>query len=155
MQATKTEQQSSFTWADYSDYPKRLAFNYTKENLTQRLAKLEGLSDKYAMQHLKAIEKTSSMTGNSQARAQSRNNVSSNYEEKQGLRHAIELLQIYPQLKWTGARVADNEGNEFCVSEIQLRPDKDVLPWVTLKGQGGSKVICLIDLGRLTLLKTN
>jgi hypothetical protein len=57
----------------------------------------EGLGNKYAMQHLSAIEATTSMQSQSQRRAHARNNLTGNYEKKRAYNNAIELHKYYPE----------------------------------------------------------
>ena len=85
-----------FPYESYSLWSRQLAESYTVKELQAVLINLEGLSGKYAKQHLSAIEATTSMQSQSQRRAHARNNLSGNYEKKQAYRNAIELHQNYP-----------------------------------------------------------
>ncbi len=86
-------------WAydEYSPWARQLAQNYTKPELEKMLAKAEGGTQSATQSHLRAIERTTSMQSNSQARARAGNVVRANYEEKQALRNALEIYDYYPE----------------------------------------------------------
>ncbi len=86
-----------FPYESYSSWSRQLAKNYTIEELQKVIYECESLSNKYAKQHLSAIEKSNSITSQSQRKAHSRNNVTLNYEKKRAYINAIELHQYYPE----------------------------------------------------------
>jgi hypothetical protein len=83
----------SFKYEDYGDWAKSLAYSHTTEQLKSMLLKEEFQQQKAIQSHLNAIKKTSSMSSNSQRRAQSRNVVNGSYEKIMSLRHAIEIKE--------------------------------------------------------------
>lgn len=86
-----------FPYESYSLWSRQLANMYTFDELKKELSKCESNTEKYAKQHLDAIEATTSMTSQSQRRAHARSNVQGNYEKKCALRNAIELHDLYPE----------------------------------------------------------
>jgi hypothetical protein len=86
-----------FPYEEYSSWSRQLAKNYTLKELKKVAGECESLTDKYAKQHLSAIEATSSMQSQSQRRAQTKNNLTGNYEKKTAYNHAIELYKYYPE----------------------------------------------------------
>lgn len=84
-------------YESYSLWSRQLAESWILADIEKELAKCESLSDKYAAQHLAAIEATTSMQSQSQRRAHARNNLTGNYEKKCALRNAIEIYTHYPQ----------------------------------------------------------
>ena len=81
----------------YSDWMKRLARRYSYEELSEQYEIACGEAYKHGMQHLKAIQKSTSMTGNSQHRAQARNCVAASGEYKIALSGAIEIHELFPE----------------------------------------------------------
>ena len=82
---------------DYSNWSKQLALNYTIKEIEKKLNVCNGLRDRLSKSHLAAIEKTHSNQSNSQRRAQSRNSMIGNYEEKSALENALEIYCYYPE----------------------------------------------------------
>lgn len=78
--------------SDYSDWAHMLAKNQTEAQLKKEISRLEKKQIAHGRAHLRAIEKTTSMQGNSQSRAQSKNLLVGNYERITAHRHALELL---------------------------------------------------------------
>lgn len=95
-------------YSDYSDWSRMLAKEYSEQELTKELSKLENNTEKLAMQHLSAIKRTTSMTSNSQSRAQARNVVTGNYEKKQAYRGALEIIKIFDP--FTGKTLTTSHG---------------------------------------------
>lgn len=89
--------EAPFVWPyeSYSLWSRQLAETYTKAELQKIVTLTESLSDKYAKQHLSAIEATTSMQSQSQRRAHARNNVSANYEKKRAHMDALEIHEQY------------------------------------------------------------
>jgi len=81
----------------YSNWMKQLAKKHSKKELSNLYNGTSLDIKKYAVQHLRAIEKTSSMSGNSQARAQSRNNVAASGEYRIAISGAIEIHELFPE----------------------------------------------------------
>jgi hypothetical protein len=85
-------------YEDYSDWSRRLAKNNTVAELEKQLKKIGGEQEKAKQAHLRAIEKSTSMQGNAQQRAQAGIVVRGNYEEMQALKNALEIHKYYPDL---------------------------------------------------------
>ena len=86
-----------FPYESYSLWSRQLAELYTVKELQKVVNECEGLGNKYAKQHLSAIEATTSMQSQSQRRAHARNNLTGNYEKKRAYSNAIELHKYYPE----------------------------------------------------------
>jgi hypothetical protein len=86
-----------FPYETYSSWSRQLARTYTVAELQKEVNKYEGLSEKYAKQHLSSIQASTSMNSQSQRKAHARNNVTFNYEKKQAYKNAIELHMYYPE----------------------------------------------------------
>jgi len=84
-------------YEDYNDWSRLLAKNHTLKELEAMLGKSSTELKKSTKSHLNAIEKSTSMQGNSQARAQSGNSVTGNYEKKYAVENAIEIYKYYPE----------------------------------------------------------
>ena len=91
------ENEPYWKYEDYSLWSRQIAANYTVAQIEKGLNICLANTGKYAAQHLAAIEKTTSMQSNSQRRAQSRNNVTGNYERKRAYMDALELHRFYPE----------------------------------------------------------
>jgi cobalamin biosynthesis protein CobT len=91
------QEQPVFAYEEYSRWSRQLAEQYSLEELEKEARKCQFLSDKYARQHLAAIEATSSMQSQAQRRANARNNCAGNYEKKRAYLDAIELHRYYPE----------------------------------------------------------
>jgi hypothetical protein len=83
-------------YEEYSAFSRKLAQTHPKAELEKKLRQLEGEQSRNTNAHLAAIDKTSSMTGNSQHRAQSGNVVRGNYEQRRFLEDALEIYKQYP-----------------------------------------------------------
>lgn len=81
----------------YSTWSRQLAKANTAEELVAKLAKAERDARKAAMAHLRAIERTHSMTGCSQARAHARNTTAAAGDYIIALSGAIEIHQLFPE----------------------------------------------------------
>lgn len=84
-------------YEEYSDWARMLAKTTTVEDLQKKLGKLQGEQVRNAASRLSAIDKTTSMQSNSQARAQTGNVVRGNYEERNAIINALEIHKHYPQ----------------------------------------------------------
>ena len=84
------------TW--YTEYMKQLAKNYTAEELEKMYYKAKGDAKRGSLTHLRAIEKTHSMTSNSQARAQAGNVVKAASEQATAIIGAIEIHYLFPEM---------------------------------------------------------
>ena len=97
VEVIETDEPFVFPYESYSLWSRQLAETHTLKELIKVANECEFLSDKYAKQHLSAIEATTSMQSQSQRRAHAKNNVVGNYEKKRAYLNAIELYQYYPQ----------------------------------------------------------
>jgi hypothetical protein len=95
-----------FTWEDYSGFAHRLAKLYSIEELSLAVNKMDSQRGKLSHSHLSAIKATTSMQGQSQRRAHTGNAMRCNADTIMFYKHAIELLELYPQLKREGNRVS-------------------------------------------------
>ncbi len=82
---------------EYTPYARQFARNYTRAELVEMLAGAEAAQKAYAMQHLGAIKKTTSMQSNSSRRANARNKAGANYEKLNAIRNAIEIHDVWPE----------------------------------------------------------
>lgn len=83
------------TW--YSDWMKRLAKDYSREQLERKLHGTKREAKRAAESHLKAIEASGSMQSNSQRRAQARNVTAAKGDEAIALRGALEIHELFPE----------------------------------------------------------
>jgi hypothetical protein len=90
------------TW--YPDWSKQLALQYTKAELIDEFEKVGGALRASTASHLRAIEKSTSMQGNSQHRAQARNVVASQGEYKINLGCALDIYKNFPEHTKEGKR---------------------------------------------------
>ena len=81
----------------YSNWMKMLAKKHTKEELNAKYDRACGEARRHGAMHLKAIQKSNSMAGNSQHRAQARNCVAASGEYKIALSGAIEIHELFPE----------------------------------------------------------
>jgi hypothetical protein len=103
-------------YEDYKPFQQQLAKNYTRAELEKKLSKLEGEQSKNTASHLRAIDRTTSMTSNSQARAQTGNVVRGNWEQSNDLRNALEIHDHFPQ-QAKGASPSTQESTSFTKPE--------------------------------------
>lgn len=89
------------TW--YSDWMKRLAKHHTRAELEALLHGKESEVRSASRRHLSAIQDTSSMSGQSQRRAQTRNVVAAAGEYAIALRGALEIYDLFPEHTKEGA----------------------------------------------------
>jgi len=80
----------------YSDWSRLIAKNYTKNEISKVLGLTIGAKTKLSENHLRAIKKSTSMSSNSQARAQTGNSLRGNYEKQKAHEDALELHELYP-----------------------------------------------------------
>lgn len=135
---------SQYTWLDYSFWAKQLAVG--SSDLQKELEKLVEKSAGYTKAHMNALKKENRKLACTSRLAYSALNSGTNSEKIMAYQHAIELLEIYPQLRWKGKRVISIEGYEFFVKEIRLYQEASMLPAVVLNGEGGSMEIDLYSL---------
>lgn len=83
------------TW--YSSWSKQLAENYTLDELMDKFYGARAEGRRASASHLRAIERTHSMTSNSQRRAQSRNVVAASGDYALALKGAIEIHKLFPE----------------------------------------------------------
>lgn len=80
----------------YSDFARQLARTKTRKELEREYARLEREQERNASARQRALDKTTSMTSHSQARAQTGNVVSGNWTQRMHIRHALEIHDHYP-----------------------------------------------------------
>lgn len=85
-----------FKYEAYSDWSRLIASNYTKEQIETVIYGAQSKRSSLAKSHLSAINKSTSMQSNSQARAQSGNSFRGNYEKLNAHENALELHEFYP-----------------------------------------------------------
>ena len=83
------------TW--YSDWSKSLAKIYTKQEIEKSLGIAQVKLSDAARTHHNAVARSTSMTSNSQRRAQSRNVVAASGELAIALRCALEIHELFPE----------------------------------------------------------
>lgn len=83
------------TW--YSDWMKRLAKQNTQSQLEHMLGGAQADVKQATRQHLRAVQKTHSMTSNSAARAHGRNRVEASGEAAIAIRGALEIHELFPE----------------------------------------------------------
>lgn len=93
----RPEEKTQWKYEDYNDWSRQLAKNYTKQELENMLYDVNKELSKATKSHLNAINKTTSMQSNSQARAQSRNSVSGAAGKKYAIEKALEIYRFYPE----------------------------------------------------------
>lgn len=81
----------------YSDWSRLIASNYTKEEIETVIYGTERKRASLGKSHLNAINKSTSMQSNSQARAQTGNFFRANYEKLNAHENALELHEFYPE----------------------------------------------------------
>lgn len=83
------------TW--YSDWSKRLARTMTREQILHALGANQQDVGRATQAHLRAVQSTTSMSSNSQRRAQSRNVVAAEGEKGIALSGALEIHDLFPE----------------------------------------------------------
>lgn len=84
-------------YEDYNNWARLLAKTKTKTELEKMAYGTNKQLKKATESHLRAIQRSTSMQSNSQARAQSRNSVSGSYDEKYAIENALEIYEHYPE----------------------------------------------------------
>jgi len=98
-----------YKYEEYTPHEQQLAKIHTRAELEKMHGKLLGAQPGNSASHLRAIEKSTSMQSNSQARAQSGNVVRGNYEQRQSYNHALEIHDHYPEKSKQPDRVTEPE----------------------------------------------
>ena len=98
-----------YKYEEYTPHEQQLAKIHTRAELEKMHGKLLGAQPGNSASHLRAIEKTTSMQSNSQARAQTGNVVRANYEQRQFYNHALEIHDHYPEKSKQADRVSEPE----------------------------------------------
>lgn len=83
------------TW--YTRWHKRLALDYTRDELASKFNKADSDAKKASGLHLKAVQATASMTGCSQRRAQTKNTVFAASELRMAIGAALEIYDLFPE----------------------------------------------------------
>jgi len=94
------------TW--YTPWMKQLAKLNTVEELKQKLYGANVDVKRNGLAHLRAIDKTASMSGNSAARAHGRNLVAASGDYAIALRGAIEIHDLFPEYGKLGIEIIKN-----------------------------------------------
>lgn len=81
----------------YSPWMKRLAAVHSKPELEAMAGSKSAEAQKAAASHLRAIQRTGSMQGNSATRAHARNSVSGAGDAACAARGAIEIHELFPE----------------------------------------------------------
>jgi hypothetical protein len=84
-------------YMEYSEWSRQLAKTYTQKEIEKRLIKTRGELHRASASHLRAIDRTSSMSSQSQARAHGRNNVVVTAVERSALEDAFCVHLFYPE----------------------------------------------------------
>jgi len=85
-----------YKYEAYSDWSRLIAYNYTKEEIETVIYGAQSKRSSLAKSHLNAINKSTSMQSNSQARAQTGNSFRGNYEKLNAYENALEIHDNYP-----------------------------------------------------------
>lgn len=83
------------TW--YSDWMKSLAKKHTRAELEQMLGLYTSEAKRASKSHLRAIEKSGSMLGNSSRRASTWNAVALTYDYRVAISGALEIYDLFPE----------------------------------------------------------
>lgn len=83
------------TW--YSSWMKQLAKSYTVTELEAKLYGAKSEANRASKSHLRAIQRTHSMSSNSQTRAHARNVTAAAGDYAIALRGAIEIHKLFPE----------------------------------------------------------
>lgn len=81
----------------YNPNMKRLALAYTRAELEKRMGIARGEASVQAHNHLRAVERSTSMSGNSGARARTRAGVEVAGQLKIDLAGALEIHELFPE----------------------------------------------------------
>ena len=81
----------------YSAWMKRLARMHGLDELRSKLCGNKSVAHEAGLKHLKQIQKTSSMQGNSAGRAHARNSVAAAGAYSIALEGAIEIHELFPE----------------------------------------------------------
>jgi len=85
-----------FKYEQYSLWSRQIARTTTKKEIKEVIGICDYNRKHLAASHLKALSKSTSMTSNSQRRAQSKNAMLGNYEKYTAYLNALELYEFYP-----------------------------------------------------------
>lgn len=83
------------TW--YSDWMKRLALQHSLTELESMLGMKSSEATHAARAHLRAVDRTASMRGNSSARASTRNVVAAAGDTVLAIKGAMEIHELFPE----------------------------------------------------------
>ena len=89
-------EQPQWAYLDYSAWARQLAATYSRADLEKMLRETERELERATASHLRAVSASTSMSSQSQRRAQARNRVTGVAERKRALKDALEILQHYP-----------------------------------------------------------
>lgn len=83
------------TW--YGDWSKQMAKHMTRPEIERELGLASAAVSDAARQHLRAVQATTSMTGQSMRRAHARNVVKATGDRRIALRGALEIYYLFPE----------------------------------------------------------
>lgn len=84
-------------YEEYSPWARQLAKTTSRKELQKELKLCDSQRERLSASHLKAIEKTASMSGCSSRRAATRNSMTGNYERFVAVKNALEIHDLYPE----------------------------------------------------------
>lgn len=88
---------AQWKYTDYSEWARSLAASCSRKEIQKMLSAAGADLTRSVQSHLRAIQKTGSMQGNSGARAMSRNCVEGAGEKKRACENALEIYRFYPE----------------------------------------------------------
>lgn len=86
-----------WNYIEYSKWSRDIAESCTREEIKKEIGVTDSKRKNLSSSHLSAIERSHSMNGNSQRRAQSRNSMVGNYEKHSAYKNALEIYCYYPE----------------------------------------------------------
>jgi len=93
----KAPVEPQFKYEDYSEWSRQIAKTYTRKEIEKEANIANNNREQLSKNHLAAVEKSTSMSSNSQRRAQSRNAMTGNYERYNAYINALEIYDYYPE----------------------------------------------------------
>lgn len=85
-------------YEDYSAWARLLASSASdSKELQRRLVRAERATERAKEAHMRAVQRTTSMQGQSSRRAQTRSSMVASHEEANALRDALEIRRLFPE----------------------------------------------------------
>jgi hypothetical protein len=94
-------------YEDYSAWSRQIAQNYTRKEIEKEIGLADGKRAGLGKSATAAVDRTTSMQSNSQARAQTSNALRGNWERLNAYQNALELYDFYPEKTKEGAPKAE------------------------------------------------